>query len=107
VANAQIAEISRLKSEFLANMSHEAAHATNAILGFSEILQGQPGLISHRSSARSASRNIHASGKHLLELVNDRARPEQDRKRAHGARLRPLRRAGCDQRGPQRDPLTE
>jgi signal transduction histidine kinase/CheY-like chemotaxis protein len=70
VANAQIAEISRLKSEFLANMSHELRTPLNAILGFSEILKDN--LVELTEEQRhECLENIHTSGKHLLELVND------------------------------------
>ncbi len=70
IANAQIAEISRLKSEFLANMSHELRTPLNAILGFSEILKDN--LVDLTPQQRQEClQNIHASGKHLLELVND------------------------------------
>ncbi len=70
VANAQIGEISRLKSEFLANMSHELRTPLNAILGFSEILKDN--LVELTPAQRQEClENIHTSGKHLLELVND------------------------------------
>ncbi|MBV9099425.1 MAG: response regulator [Candidatus Dormibacteraeota bacterium] len=70
IANAQIAEISRLKSEFLANMSHELRTPLNAILGFSEILKDN--LVDLTAEQRQEClENIHTSGKHLLELVND------------------------------------
>ena len=66
----QINEISRLKSEFLANMSHELRTPLNAILGFSEILKDN--LVALEDSQRQEClENIHTSGKHLLELVND------------------------------------
>ncbi len=70
VANAQINEISRLKSEFLANMSHELRTPLNAILGFSEILKDNLVALSPEKQ-QECLENIHASGKHLLELVND------------------------------------
>ncbi|MDQ2960470.1 MAG: ATP-binding protein [Candidatus Dormibacteraeota bacterium] len=67
---AQINEISRLKSEFLANMSHELRTPLNAILGFSEILKDN--LVALGEEQRhECLENIHTSGKHLLELVND------------------------------------
>ena len=67
---AQINEISRLKSEFLANMSHELRTPLNAILGFSEILKDN--LVALEEDQRhECLENIHTSGKHLLELVND------------------------------------
>ena len=70
VANVHIAEISRLKSEFLANMSHELRTPLNAILGFSEILKDNLVQLSE-DQHQECLENIHASGKHLLELVND------------------------------------
>jgi PAS domain S-box-containing protein len=57
----------RAKSEFLANMSHEIRTPMNAILGFSEILASRikdPILINYIQS-------INASGKTLLQLIND------------------------------------
>ncbi|HZR00520.1 MAG TPA: response regulator [Chloroflexota bacterium] len=61
---------SRAKSEFLANMSHELRTPLNAIIGFSELL------IDARDDEDAAARTaylqtIHASGQHLLALVND------------------------------------
>jgi signal transduction histidine kinase len=71
VANAQIAEVSRLKSEFLANMSHELRTPLNAILGFSELLRDDlAGKISDKQR-HDCLDNIHNSGKHLLSLIND------------------------------------
>jgi signal transduction histidine kinase len=70
IANAQIAEISRLKSEFLANMSHELRTPLNAILGFSEILKDNLVDLTAEQN-HECLQNIHTSGKHLLELVND------------------------------------
>ncbi len=59
------------KSEFLASMSHELRTPLNAILGFSDILKeqyfGPPGSGQYREYAT----DIHNSGVHLLELVND------------------------------------
>ncbi len=71
LANAQIAEVSRLKSEFLANMSHELRTPLNAILGFSELLRdGLAGTLSEKQR-RDCLDNIYNSGRHLLELIND------------------------------------
>jgi signal transduction histidine kinase/CheY-like chemotaxis protein len=70
LANAHVAEISRLKSEFLANMSHELRTPLNAILGFSEILKDNLVQLSE-DQRHECLENVHASGKHLLELVND------------------------------------
>ncbi|QJE74302.1 PAS domain-containing sensor histidine kinase [Aerophototrophica crusticola] len=61
----------RAKSEFLANMSHELRTPLNAIIGFSEIIGNQTlGPIDDPSYAEYA-RDIHDSGKLLLDLIND------------------------------------
>jgi PAS domain S-box-containing protein len=61
----------RSKSEFLANMSHELRTPLNAIMGFSEIIrQQQFGSIGQAKYLEYAS-DIHASGEHLLKIIND------------------------------------
>ena len=59
------------KTAFLANMSHELRTPLNAILGFSEIIAqecfGPVGSDRYRDYAG----DIHASGAHLLSLIND------------------------------------
>ncbi len=70
-ANVQINEVSRLKSEFLANMSHELRTPLNSILGFSEILKDNlAGALSDKQRIECLEA-IHASGEHLLQLIND------------------------------------
>ena len=70
-ANVQIKEVSRLKSEFLANMSHELRTPLNSILGFSEILKDNlAGVLTEEQRVESLEA-IHASGEHLLQLIND------------------------------------
>ncbi|MFN2568722.1 MAG: ATP-binding protein, partial [Candidatus Dormibacteria bacterium] len=70
VGNSEIREMSRRKSDFLANMSHELRTPLNAILGFSEILKD--GLVElSAAQQQECLENIHTSGRHLLELVND------------------------------------
>jgi len=59
------------KSEFIANMSHELRTPLNAILGFSEMISKQAlGPDSHDRYIHYA-KDIHASGAHLLSLIND------------------------------------
>jgi len=61
---------SRAKTEFLANMSHELRTPLNAIIGFSEVLMGEIfGPADPRYPDFAA--DIHASGRHLLEIIND------------------------------------
>ncbi|MDE2183382.1 MAG: HAMP domain-containing histidine kinase [Alphaproteobacteria bacterium] len=58
------------KTNFLANMSHELRTPLNAILGFSDIIASQSmGPDSPRY--RDYAGDIHASGTHLLALIND------------------------------------
>jgi len=61
----------KAKSAFLAAMSHELRTPLNAVIGFSDmLLTANSG---HLSEARNKEYmgNIHASGKHLLTLIND------------------------------------
>ncbi len=61
---------SRHKSEFLASMSHELRTPLNAVLGFSEVLLEQMfGPVNERQE--EYLRDIHGSGRHLLELLNE------------------------------------
>ena len=61
----------RSKSEFLATLSHEFRTPLNAILGFSDTIRqrlfGPIGSTRYEEYAES----IHASGNHLLNLIND------------------------------------
>jgi PAS domain S-box-containing protein len=68
----QMAEAAnRAKTEFLAAMSHELRTPLNAILGFSEIISkqlfGPVGVPRYLEYAA----DVHASGKHLLSMIND------------------------------------
>ncbi len=69
-ANIKLRETDRLKSQFLANMSHELRTPLNSIIGFSEILiDGLAGKLTEEQA--EFINNIYASGKHLLNLIND------------------------------------
>ena len=62
---------SRQKSEFLARISHELRTPLNAIMGFSEVMRlGRFGEIDNEKY-RGYVHDIHASGSHLLSLIND------------------------------------
>jgi PAS domain S-box-containing protein len=57
------------KSEFLARMSHEIRTPLNAILGFADILRR--GFVQHENERLEYLATIHASGQHLLAIIND------------------------------------
>lgn len=58
----------RAKSAFLANMSHEIRTPMNAILGYAQLLGRDRNL---SEDQRQKIDIIHASGNHLLTLIND------------------------------------
>lgn len=62
---------SRAKSEFLANMSHELRTPLNAIIGFSEVLTNEVFGSMGTPKNREYVFDIHSSGEHLLEIIND------------------------------------
>ena len=66
--NVEVERANQLKSEFLANMSHELRTPLNAVIGFSELLleEAQKLAPDHVQFVR----DIHASGRHLLALIN-------------------------------------
>jgi PAS domain S-box-containing protein len=64
-------ETSRQKSEFLARISHELRTPLNAILGFSEVMRLERFGKLQNEKYRDYVSDIHASGAHLLSLIND------------------------------------
>jgi len=66
------AEISsRAKSDLMANMSHELRTPLNAIIGFSATMLAETfGPVGHNKNQEYLV-DIHTSGQHLLELIND------------------------------------
>ncbi len=73
-AKAQAELGSRTKSEFLANMSHELRTPLNAIIGFAEVLESE--MKANDKNGQNTSSvayvgDIIASGRHLLNLIND------------------------------------
>lgn len=69
-ANEELKRADRMKSEFLAVMSHELRTPLNSIIGFASLLrQGRQGPVTEEQ--RTQLTLIHASGKHLLHLIND------------------------------------
>ena len=84
--NRQLELASRHKSEFLANMSHELRTPLNAIIGFSEVLTERMfGDLNEKQD--EYLRDIHASGQHLLSLINETCSPTRSssRRRAAGS----------------------
>lgn len=64
-------EANLAKSRFLATMSHELRTPLNAILGFSEVMASEILGPLQNQTYREYADDIHASGKHLLHLINE------------------------------------
>jgi len=63
--------LSRVKTDFLANISHELRTPLNAIIGFSGSLKAQIfGAMANEKQLEYID-DIHRSGEHLLDLIND------------------------------------
>lgn len=58
------------KTRFLATMSHELRTPLNAIIGFSEMIAQEQTLMLAASQRKEYAELIHASGQHLLSVVN-------------------------------------
>ncbi|WP_428029183.1 PAS domain-containing sensor histidine kinase [Ancylobacter sp.] len=59
------------KSDFLAKISHEIRTPLNAIIGFSEVMMEERFGGIENQRYRDYLRDIHASGEHLISLIND------------------------------------
>jgi len=70
-AQAEADRANRAKSQFLAGMSHELRTPLNAILGFSELLRDDANSHFDLATRSRFLDQIHSSGKHLLQLIND------------------------------------
>jgi two-component system cell cycle sensor histidine kinase PleC len=64
-------EANLAKSRFLATMSHELRTPLNAILGFSEVMAGEVLGPLQNPTYKEYADDIHASGRHLLHLINE------------------------------------
>lgn len=64
-------EANLAKSRFLATMSHELRTPLNAIMGFSEVMKDEVFGAHAFPSYRDYSNDIHDSGKHLLQLIDE------------------------------------
>jgi signal transduction histidine kinase len=62
---------SQAKSEFLATMSHELRTPLNAVIGFSQIMMSETLGPIGKPQYRDYAKDIHDSGTHLLEIIND------------------------------------
>jgi signal transduction histidine kinase len=70
-ARRQAEQASAAKSDFLARVSHEIRTPLNAIIGFSEVMMEERFGPVGNERYREYLKDIHASGGHLLSLVND------------------------------------
>ena len=70
-ARSRAEEANLAKSRFLASMSHELRTPLNAILGFSEVMANEVLGPMGNPTYREYARDIHDSGQHLLDLINE------------------------------------
>jgi len=64
-------QASSAKSEFIAKISHEIRTPLNAIIGFSEVMMDERFGPIGNERYRQYLKDIHASGGHLISLLND------------------------------------
>ena len=70
-AKRQAEKASSAKSDFLAKISHEIRTPLNAIIGFSEVMMEERFGPIANERYREYIKDVHASGGHLLSLIND------------------------------------
>lgn len=70
-ARIQAEAASSAKNLFLANMSHEVRTPLNAVVGLSEVIANGLPQDSAYKDHKEHARQIHLSGRHLLEMIND------------------------------------
>ena len=70
-AKRQAEKASSAKSDFLAKISHEIRTPLNAIIGFSEVMMEERFGPVGNERYRQYLKDIHASGGHLVSLLND------------------------------------
>ena len=70
-AKRQAEKASSAKSDFLAKISHEIRTPLNSIIGFSEVMMEERFGPVGNERYRAYLRDIHASGGHLISLIND------------------------------------
>jgi signal transduction histidine kinase/CheY-like chemotaxis protein len=66
-----LTQANQAKSDFLASMSHELRTPLNAIIGFSDLMKSERPDGDRRSVPAEWVDHIYASGRHLLDLIND------------------------------------
>ena len=71
IARDESEQASHAKSDFLAHMSHELRTPLNAVIGFSEIIKSETFGPVGSAQYRDYAGDIHESGLHLLDLIND------------------------------------
>jgi PAS domain S-box-containing protein len=70
-AKVQAENASAAKSDFLAKVSHEIRTPLNAIIGFSDVMMNERFGPIGNERYRQYLKDIHASGGHLISLLND------------------------------------